>query len=192
MNAKDIARKIFEDSIAAKQKFLDDESGIAAVIKTADAIIGSLKKGGKVIVFGNGGSAADSQHLAAELVVRFKKERKALPAVALTTDTSILTATANDYDFSKVFSRQIEALAGPSDVAIAISTSGNSPNVIEGAKAARAKNVPVIALTGRDGGALVAGSDIQMIVRSDNTARVQEVHEAIIHVICKLVEDAFA
>ncbi len=192
MNAKDIARKIFEDSIAAKQKFLDDESGIAAVIKTADAIIGSLKKGGKVIVFGNGGSAADSQHLAAELVVRFEKERKALPAVALTTDTSILTATANDYDFSKVFSRQIEALAGPSDVAIAISTSGNSPNVIEGAKAARAKNVPVIALTGRDGGALVAGSDIQMIVRSDNTARVQEVHEAIIHVICKLVEDAFA
>jgi D-sedoheptulose 7-phosphate isomerase len=192
MNTKDTIRKILEESIAAKQKFLGDESGIAAVIEAVDVIIGSLKKGGKVIVFGNGGSAADSQHLAAELVVRFEKERKALPAVALTTDTSILTATANDYDFSKVFSRQVEALAGPSDVVFAISTSGNSPNVIEGARAARAKNVPVIALTGRDGGKLAAGSDVSIIVRSDNTARVQEVHQTLIHVICKLVEDAFA
>jgi D-sedoheptulose 7-phosphate isomerase len=147
------------------------------------------KKGGKVIVFGNGGSAADSQHMAAELVVRFEKERKGLPCIALNTNTSTLTAASNDYSFDKTFSRQVEALAEQRDVVIAISTSGNSKNVLEGAKEARAKKVPVIALAGRDGGELAAMADIPIVVRCENTARIQEVHIAIIHALCKIVEE---
>ena len=183
---------IFDQSLEAKKKFLSDEANISAIAEAAEALVECYARGGKVIVFGNGGSAADSQHLAAELLVKFEKERKPLTAIALTTDTSILTATSNDYDFKKVFSRQVEALANSSDVAVAISTSGDSENILEGARAAREKNIPVIALTGREGGKLLKKADIAIVVKSDNTARIQEVHGLIIHCICKIVEDASA
>ena len=185
-------REILRESIAAKEDFLSDDVNVAAVAEAAELIVDRYGKGGKVLVFGNGGSAADSQHLAAELVVRFEKERKSLPCVALSTDTSILTAASNDYSFDKVFRRQVEGLAGPSDVVFAISTSGNSPNVLEGAKAAREKNIPVISLTGKDGGKLAGISDVSIIVRSQKTARVQEVHGTILHILCKIIEDALA
>ncbi len=191
MDNKDLIKSIFKESSGVKEEFLSDEANISKIAKAAETLIECYKKGGKVIVFGNGGSAADSQHLAAELLVKFEKERPPMAAIALVTDTSVLTATSNDYDFSEVFSRQVEALAGVSDVAVAISTSGNSPNVLEGAKKARMKKIPVIALTGRSGGQLAGEADISIIVKSDNTARIQEVHAVIIHSICKIVEDAF-
>ncbi len=192
MDTKAMVKEIFAKSIEVKKQFMADEECMAAVAKAAEAMVECYKRGGKVIVFGNGGSAADSQHLAAELVVRFEKERKSLPCVALSTNTSILTAAANDYDFDRVFSRQIEALAGERDVAVAISTSGNSGNVLEAAKKAGEKKMQVIALTGRDGGKLASMADIPIIVRSDVTARIQEVHVAIIHILCKVVEDSMS
>lgn len=191
MEAKETIKKIFSDSIAAQTRFSGDPANIAAVGEAAKAIIECFKRGGKVLVFGNGGSAADAQHMAAELVVRFEKERKSLPCLALSADQASLTAIGNDYDFSQVFSRQIGSFASEGDVVVAISTSGTSPNVIEGAVAARAKKARVIALGGRDGGKLLSLSDISMIVKENNTARIQEVHATIIHAICKLVEDAF-
>lgn len=190
MDTRETVKNILEESIRAKKQFFADDVNIAAVVEAASRIVECYQHGGKVVVFGNGGSAADSQHMAAELLVRFEKERKALPCIALTTDTSILTATANDYDFNMSFSRQLEALLADNDVAVAISTSGNSQNVLEGVKTAREKRVSVIALTGRDGGKLVAGSDISIVVNSDSTARIQELHVTIIHIICKIVEDA--
>jgi D-sedoheptulose 7-phosphate isomerase len=189
MDMKDTVKKIFEDSIEVKKEFLADEGNIAKIAEAASLIARCCKKGGKAIVFGNGGSAADSQHMAAELVVRFEKERKALPCIALSTNTSTLTAASNDYSFEKTFSRQVEALAEERDVVIAISTSGDSKNVIEGAKEARAKKVPVIALTGRGGGELASMADVPIIVRCENTARVQEAHITIIHALCKIVEE---
>lgn len=190
MDKKSTIKQIITESLQAKENFLSDEEAINSVKSAAEAIIECYKRGGKVIVFGNGGSAADSQHLAAELVVRFEKERKPLACVALTTNTSILTAAANDYEFDKVFSRQVEAIALTEDLIVAISTSGNSPNVLEGVKAAKNKALKVIALTGRDGGSLAALADIKIIVKSSNTARIQEIHATIMHVICKIVEDA--
>ena len=127
--------------------------------------------------------------MATELIVRFEKERKSLPCIALSTNTSTLTATANDYDFSKTFSRQVEGLAESKDVVIALSTSGNSENILEAVEAARKKKVPVIALTGKDGGKLAGIVDIPIIVKSDSTARIQEIHITIIHAMCKVVED---
>ncbi|MFH1552108.1 MAG: D-sedoheptulose 7-phosphate isomerase [Candidatus Omnitrophota bacterium] len=192
MDAAKTVKKIFEDSLDVKRQFIGDDVSVAAVAEAAMALVECFRRGGKVIVFGNGGSAADSQHMAAELVVRFEKERKSLPCIALTTDTSILTATANDYDFSKTFSRQVEALASPGDVVVAISTSGNSKNVLEGVGVARQRKVPVIALTGKDGGKLAGESDISIVVKSENTARIQEIHVTVIHVLCKIIEDALA
>lgn len=192
MDTKDKVKQLFSESIKAKEDFLKIDKNLEDIAKASEAIIESLKGGGKVIVFGNGGSAADSQHLAAELLVRFEKERDPLPAIALSTNSSTLTACANDYDFKNVFSRQVEALGAKGDVAIAISTSGSSPNVLEGAKAAKKKNIPVIALTGRDGGVLKGSSDITILVKESNTARIQEVHILVIHAICKIVEDALA
>jgi len=139
-------------------------------------------------VFGNGGSASDAQHLSAELVGRFMKERAAMPAIALTVDTSILTAIANDYSYKQVFVRQIEALGRAGDVAMGISTSGESPNVIAALQAARAQGLKTIALTGRDGGGVGRAADIHVNVPDQNTARVQEVHRTLIHVMCEVVE----
>jgi len=182
----DRIEQIFKESIAVKQKTL--EKNREAIRLAVAAIVKSFKAGNKVILFGNGGSAADSQHVAAEFVGRFQKERRALPAVALTTDTSCLTALSNDYSFDIVFSRQIEALGQAGDTAIAISTSGNSRNVMEGVTTARKLGLRTIALTGGDGGALASMAEVALIVPSEVTARVQEAHSVILHCLCELVE----
>jgi len=152
-------------------------------------IIQCLQSGGKVLFFGNGGSAADAQHLAAEFVGRFVRERIGLPAIALTTDSSILTAVGNDYGFEQIFARQIQALARPGDVAVAISTSGNSPNVLEGVKAARKAEAKTIGLSGKDGGVLADEVDIAITIASKSTARIQECHMAVGHLLCELAEE---
>ncbi|PIU67803.1 MAG: phosphoheptose isomerase [Armatimonadetes bacterium CG07_land_8_20_14_0_80_40_9] len=162
---------------------------IKEIKEAAEIVIGCYKKGGKVILFGNGGSAADAQHIAAELVGRFKKERKALSSIALTTNTSILTALGNDYDFKIIFARQVEALADKKDVVIGISTSGNSLNVVEGVKAAKEIGVKTIGLTGLRGGKLRRVVDLILCVPSLDTARIQEGHITIGHIICRLVEE---
>ena len=149
----------------------------------------ALRAGKKLLVFGNGGSASDAQHIASELVGRFQRERAALAAIALTTDTSILTSVANDYSFKQVFARQVEALGQAGDVAFGISTSGESPNVVAGLAAAKRQGLKTIALTGRDGGAIGRAVDIHVNVPDQNTARVQEVHRTLIHVMCELIED---
>jgi D-sedoheptulose 7-phosphate isomerase len=181
-----VVRRIFDDTIAlhARMRAMDP----APVIAAARAIREATAAGGKVLVFGNGGSAADAQHLAAELVGRFMRERVALGAIALSTDTSVLTSVANDYGFDRVFSRQIEALGRPGDVAVAISTSGASPNVLAGLRAAAERGLTTVALTGRDGGAVGAAAGIHINVPDAATPRVQEVHATLIHTICELVE----
>lgn len=162
-------------------------------IEAAGALlIDTLKQEGKVLLCGNGGSAADCQHIAAEFVVRYEKDRKALPAIALTTDTSILTASANDFDFNSVFSRQVEALGNVNDCLIAISTSGRSGNVIAAVKAAKAKGMNVIALTGCNESELSRLASITVKIPSTVTARIQEAHILIGHWWCAIVEDAFS
>ena len=182
--------EIIKDSIKVKEDLL--KSGIADIEKAATAIIESLKKGGNLLVFGNGGSAADSQHIAAELVGRFKKERRALAAIALTTDSSIITAIANDYGYDVTFARQIEALGRPGDVALGISTSGNSKNVIEAVKKAKSLGLKTIGLLGCDGGKLKKECDITIVVKSSDTPRVQEAHALIGHLLCELIEEELA
>ncbi len=161
----------------------------AAIFEAAVMITQCLQSGGKLLFFGNGGSAADAQHLAAEFVGRFVQERAGLPAIALTTDASILTAVGNDYGFEQIFARQIQALARPGDVAIAISTSGNSPNVLEGVKAARKAKAKTIGLSGKDGGVLAEEVDIAITIASKSTARIQECHIAVGHLLCELAEE---
>jgi D-sedoheptulose 7-phosphate isomerase len=167
------------------------KGNLQPVADAAAAITESLKSGRKLLLFGNGGSASDAQHMSAELVGRFQVDRAALPAIALTTDTSVITSIANDLAYERVFARQIEALGQKGDVALGISTSGLSPNVIEGLETARARGLRTIAMTGRDGGHVGKAADIHINVRSESTARVQEVHRTLIHAICDLVERAF-
>lgn len=174
------------ESISLKQRFAAEQGD--AVVAAARKLAGVLKAGGKVLLFGNGGSAADAQHLAAEFVNRFQVERPPLSALALTTDTSILTAVANDYDFLQVFAKQVRALGRPGDLALGISTSGNSPNVVEGLKAARELGLSTLALSGRDGGPVAQAAELALIVPSRNTPRIQEVHITIGHVLCDLVD----
>ena len=169
---------------------LADCSG--AIEAAGELLINTLKQGGKIVLCGNGGSAADCQHIAAELVVRYEKNRKALAAIALTTDSSILTANSNDDSFKTVYSRQIEAIANEKDCLIAISTSGNSENIVAAAKAAREKSMAVIGLTGRDGGRLTGLVTHAVIVPSDVTARIQEAHILIGHWWCGVIEEAFS
>ena len=162
------------------------------IARAGEALAQALKAGRKVLSCGNGGSAADSQHFAAEMVGRFERERPGLPGIALTTDTSALTAIANDYDFDRVFSRQVEALGQAGDFLLAISTSGNSKNVIEAIKAAHAKGLTVIALTGRDGGAMgkmLHPQDFHLNVAHPRTMRVQEIHLLAIHCLCEVVDN---
>lgn len=161
-------------------------------LRLCEACQRSLKAGGKILFMGNGGSAADAQHLAAELVVRYKVNRRALPAIALTTDTSILTAGANDFSFDEVFSRQVEALAKPGDVVIGISTSGKSPNVLRALEAAKAVDAVAAGFAGRDGGAMVGLADPLIVVPSNVTARIQEMHILVGHMLCEAIETAFA
>ena len=164
------------------------ERMVKQITEAGIAVGRALAGGHKVLLFGNGGSAADAQHIAAEFVGRVKRERQPLPALALTTDTSTLTSIANDYGFDAVFSRQVAALGEPGDVAIAISTSGNSPNVVSGAVTARQKGISVIALTGGSGGRLAQIADIPLVVPAQATARIQEVHAAVGHLICEIAE----
>jgi D-sedoheptulose 7-phosphate isomerase len=151
-------------------------------------LVETFKRGGKLLVMGNGGSAADAQHFVAEIVGRFKMERRGLPAIALSTDTSILTAIGNDYGFDRVFSRQVEALAAPGDLIVGISTSGNSPNVQQALELAREKGCRTVGLLGKDGGSIKAVCDLALIVPTSNTPRVQEGHITIIHIVCDLME----
>ena len=164
----------------------------AAIFEAAGLITMCLRAGGKILFFGNGGSAADAQHLAAEFVGRFVRERAGLPAIAVTTDSSILTAVGNDYGFDQIFARQVQALGRPADVAIAISTSGNSPNIIEGVKAARKGYLKTIGLSGKDGGLLATEADVVITIASTSTARIQECHITIGHLLCELTEEAMA
>ena len=164
----------------------------AAIFQAAGLITMCLRAGGKILFFGNGGSAADAQHLAAEFVGRFVRERAGLPAIAVTTDSSILTAVGNDYGFDQIFARQVQALGHPGDVAIAISTSGNSPNIIEGVKAARKGYLKTIGLSGKDGGLLATEADVVITIASISTARIQECHITIGHLLCELTEAALA
>jgi D-sedoheptulose 7-phosphate isomerase len=178
------AAAALREAAAAHERMAAD---VAPIVRVATVIATALKNGGTVFVFGNGGSAADAQHFAAELVGRYEKDRQGWPAVALTTDTSALTAIANDYGFERVFARQLEALGKAGDIAIGISTSGQSPNVLRGIEAANDRGMISIALTGRggDAGQLAAH---HVAVKEDRTARVQEVHATVLHVICELVE----
>ena len=183
---KDKIRERIEQSIDTYEDV--HRSQVENIEKAAKVIINSLKNGGKILVFGNGGSAADSQHIAAELVGRFKKERRALAVIALTTNTSILTALANDYSYDITFSRQIEALGKECDVAIGLSTSGNSKNVVAAIDKARSMKMKTVGLTGSGGGAMKDICDVLIAVDSKNTPRVQESHILIGHIVCELVE----
>ena len=163
-------------------------SAAGPAAEAAGAMIAALRGGGRILACGNGGSAADAQHFAAELVGRFERERAALSAIALTTDTSIVTAVANDYDFVRVFARQVDALGRPGDVLLGISTSGGSANVLAAFAAGKAGGLTTVALTGRDGGAVGAAADIHVNVPAVSTARVQEVHRTLLHAVCALIE----
>lgn len=176
----------FEESIRVKKQTLDEQ--LSVLNEILQTILQVLKAGNKVILFGNGGSAADSQHIAAELVSKFRRDRSALAAIALTTDTSILTSIANDYSYDYVFARQIEAHGRPGDVAVGISTSGNSPNVLRALETARDMGISAIGFTGADGGQLKECVDICFRVPSQSTARIQEVHITAAHALCELLE----
>ena len=176
----------FTDSIELKRRVLNEQG--PQVTATAELLAQVFASGGRVLIFGNGGSAADAQHLAAEFVNRFQVERPPLAALALTTDTSIITAVGNDYDFMEIFAKQVRALGKPGDLAWGISTSGNSPNVVAGLTTARELGLKTLALSGGDGGPVAAAADMALTVPSHNTPRVQEVHITIGHVLCDLVD----
>ncbi|WP_114395709.1 D-sedoheptulose-7-phosphate isomerase [Oleisolibacter albus] len=182
-----------------RRSFLDSAANFTAlagmapqVAAAAERMIASIRAGGKVMFCGNGGSAADAQHLATELLGRYLRNRPALPALALTTDSSALTAIGNDFGFVDVFARQLRGLGRSGDLLVAITTSGNSPNVLEAVKAAREMGIGVIGLTGQGGGALRDACDLCLCVPSAHTPRIQEMHIAVGHLLCELVENAFA
>jgi D-sedoheptulose 7-phosphate isomerase len=176
------------ESLETKRKFFDEKAD--QVANAAEVLIEAIQAGGKVLLFGNGGSAADAQHIAAELINRLTYDRPPIAAIALTTDSSILTSVGNDASFDELFDRQVRALGRAGDVAIAISTSGNSPNVVRAVEAARELNIKVIAFAGRGGGKLAPLADVALIVEADNTQHIQETHITIGHILCELVQDA--
>jgi D-sedoheptulose 7-phosphate isomerase len=182
---KDIILNILEDSLRVKRSFVEDN--IETIIKAAELIATCISAGQKILIFGNGGSAADAQHLAAEFVNRYKIERPPLAAIALTTDTSLLTSIGNDYHFDEIFSKQIKALGNRNDIAWGISTSGNSTNVIKAMQAAKSKGLNSIGMTGR-GGKLGRYSDLIFCADADDTPRIQEAHITVGHIICDLVD----
>lgn len=184
----DLVVRRIQDSIAVKQLALQDETFIAIVYRAAKVIAGALKEGHKVVFFGNGGSAADAQHLAAELTGRCLKERPSLPGMTLTANTSSLTAIANDYSYDLVFARQLQGLGSAGDVAVGISTSGNSANVLKAMEVARTKRMITVGLTGNSGGKLRQMVDYCVCVPSSETPRIQEVHILTGHIICEIIE----
>jgi len=183
-------RGIFDETIAAHRRFAGQ--GLPAVAAAAAAMGRALTTGRKILAFGNGGSASDAEHLVAELVGRFERERQSLAGIALTANSSVVTAIANDYGYEQVFSRQIEGLGQEGDVAFGISTSGRSPNVLAAIMTAKSRGITTIALTGRDGGPIGAAADIHVNVAETSTPRVQEVHRTAIHAMCTLVEQGLA
>src|SRR5271169_4247553 len=184
-SAEEIRRQL-EESARVKRSFSDELIG--RIGQFAEKSAAALRGGGKIIFFGNGGSAADALHLAAELVVRLRADRQGLAALALTANPSVLTAASNDYGFEKIFSRQIESLVAPQDVLVALSTSGTSPNIVRGAEAGRARGAYVVALTGETGGTLAGMVDLLLNVPSQDPQRIQEAHIAIGHIACALIE----
>jgi D-sedoheptulose 7-phosphate isomerase len=183
-------RRQLAESARVKQAFSD--ALVARIAEFAQRSASAIRRGGKLVFFGNGGSAADAQHLAAELIVRLRTERPGLPALALTTNTSVLTAAGNDYGFERIFSRQMESLVGPHDVVVALSTSGTSPNIVKGMETARGRGSFLVALTGETGGALATKVDILLDVPSRDPQRIQESHITIGHIVCSLIEHLVA
>jgi len=185
---KDFALKAFADSASVKQQFARDHAD--RIAQVAALMVTAFREGRKVLLFGNGGSATDAAHIAAEFVGRYKRERRPLPALALATDIAAITCIANDYGYDELFARQVRAHGRPGDIAIAISTSGNSPNVLKGVEAARACGMITVAWTGGSGGKLAGLVDHPFVVPSTVTARVQESHITLGHVLCELVEES--
>ena len=183
---EEIIKKAFKEGTQVKEQFLKENLG--QIVKVVHAITSALKKGNKILLFGNGGSAADAQHLAAEFINRFLIERPPLPAIALTTDTSVITSIGNDYDFSQIFEKQIRALGQAGDIAWGLTTSGVSPNVVKGFEAAKKSGLVTVALTGRDGGHVAPMVDYCLNVASSSVPRIQEVHTAVGHIICEMVD----
>ncbi|MDI9569151.1 MAG: D-sedoheptulose 7-phosphate isomerase [Pseudomonadota bacterium] len=183
---EDLIVKIFKDSSRLKESFVNDN--LSGIVRVVEMMTAALKAGNKIMIFGNGGSAADAQHLAAEFVNRFLIERPPLPAISLSADTSIITSIGNDYDFSEIFSKQIRALGQPGDVAWGISTSGRSRNVYKALEQARKMGLTTFALTGRDGGDIAGIADYSLNVASESTPRIQEVHITLGHVLCQMVD----
>jgi len=176
----------FKESMQLKEAFLNEN--LLKIVEVVEAITAALKRGNKILLFGNGGSAADAQHLAAEFVNRFVIERPPLAAIALSTDTSVITSVANDYDFTEIFSKQVKALGQENDIAWGISTSGQSPNVLKALETAKKMGLITVGLTGRDGGAMGQMVDYWLNVPSNSTPRIQEVHITVGHVICEMVD----
>lgn len=188
-SAEEIRRQL-EESARVKQSFSDELIGRIGQFAEKSAV--ALRAGGKIIFFGNGGSAADALHLAAELVVRLRADRRGLAALALTTNPSVLTAAGNDYGFERIFSRQIESLVAPQDVLVALSTSGASPNIVRGVEAGRARGAYLVAFTGETGGALAGKVDLLLNVPSQDPQRIQEAHITVGHIVCALIEQLAA
>jgi len=189
MKSLDLVTANFRDSIQTKQLALDGMAGL--VVNAANSMLTCLQNGGKILSCGNGGSAADAQHFSSELLNRFEMDRPSLPAIALTTDTSTLTSIANDYDYSQIFSKPISSLGQSGDILLAISTSGNSANIVNAVNAAHERNMQVICLSGKTGGEVASKltlNDLELRVLSDTTARIQEVHLLIIHCLCDVIE----
>ena len=178
--------RIFKESSQLKEIFVNEN--LSRIVRVVEAVTGALKAGNKILLFGNGGSAADAQHIAGEFVNRFIIERPPLPAIALSTDTSVITSIGNDYDFSEIFSKQIRAIGQTGDVAWGISTSGKSPNIIKALETAKKMGLVTIGFTGRDGGDIARMVDYSLNVSSNSTPRVQEVHITVAHVICEMVD----
>jgi D-sedoheptulose 7-phosphate isomerase len=186
-SAEEIRRQL-EESARVKQSF--SKELVERIAQFAEKSAAALRGGGKIVLFGNGGSAADALHLAAELVVRLSNDRKGLAALALTTNPSVLTAAGNDYGFERIFSRQIESLVAPQDVLVALSTSGDSPNILRGAEAGRARGAYLVAFTGETGGKLAGKVDLLLNVPSRDSQRIQECHITIGHIACALIEQS--
>ncbi|MEW6053078.1 MAG: D-sedoheptulose 7-phosphate isomerase [Nitrospirota bacterium] len=185
---KEKIRRAFEESIQVKEKFINEKT-IEKILDVAKTIANAFNDGYKLILFGNGGSATDASHIAAEFVNRFKKERPGLPAIALNTDMAVITSIANDYDFSDIFAKQLRALSEEGDVVIGISTSGNSPNVLKAMEVAKKKKLTTVFFTGSKGEKVASRSTFSFVVPSDNTPRIQETHIVLGHILCQMVEE---